>query len=48
MTTNYSFEVLAIILRATDHITSELATCLQKMKTKNVKATIDKCQKIAL
>ena len=36
-TTNYSFEALAIILGATDRITSELATHLQKMKTKNIK-----------
>ena len=48
MTTNYSFEVLAIILEVTDRITFGLATYLQKMKTKNVKTTIDRCQKKSL
>ena len=48
MIPNYSFEVLAIVLGAADSITSELDTYFQKMKTKNVKATIDKCQKKAL
>ena len=48
MTPNYSFEILALILEATDHITFELATCLQKIKTKNVKAAIHKCQKKSL
>ena len=34
---DYSFEVLAIVLRATGLITYELVNHLQKMKVKNVK-----------
>ena len=44
----YTFEILPIAVGATGLTTTELAINLQKLKTKNIEVTADRCQRMAL